>query len=119
MKTLILTLSLLLCAVGISYAQGQKEPTYPPYCWVQPGGDENELWYPCGTNEVKVLHCNKLMDIAMHGVDPYLQFLESGLPTFTPEEKDKYTRALYAWNRIKHECWKEYEEERLDGMHIH
>ena len=25
---------------------GVLEPTYPPYCWVQP--PNSELWYPCG-----------------------------------------------------------------------
>lgn len=118
MRAFIIAACLLLGIAGTSYAAGgQKEPTYPPYCWQQPAG--SELWYPCGAEEAKVAHCANLMETAMHKIDPYLQFLETGIPKFTPEEKDKYDRALYTWNRIKHECWKDYEEERLQPQHIH
>ena len=119
MKAFIVAMFVLV-GVGIasvSYAGGQKEPTYPPYCWQQPTG--SELWYPCGDEGAKVAHCATLMETAMVKIDPYLQFVEPGITNFPPEEKDKFTKALYAWNRIKHECWKEYEQERLEGSHIH
>jgi hypothetical protein len=59
------------------------------------------------------------MDLAMTNVDPYLKFLQTGMPNITPEEKERLDRALYSWERIKHECWKEFEAERQQGQHIH
>lgn len=120
MKKVIVALCLLLSLafIGTTYAGGgQEEPTYPPYCWNQVTG--GKLWYPCGSEELRVAHCANLMETAMVKIDPYLQFAESDTLTMTPREQKEYKSALYVWNRIKHECWKEYEEERLLPQHIH
>lgn len=118
MKALIIAALLLLGISGTAYAGGQKEPTYPPYCWQQPAG--SDLWYPCGSDDVKQFYCLNLLETAMQNVDPFLKYLETGLPEhFTPEDRAMVKRALYSWHRIKHECWKEFESERQQSQHYH
>lgn len=114
MKILMITAFLVFGFAGTTYAGGgQKEPTYPPYCWAQPAG--SELWFPCGSEEAKIAHCANLMETAMIAIDPYVAYFsgEGELPT------QDTVPVLKQWNRIKHECWKEFESERLQGSHLH
>lgn len=117
MRSFIITVFLLLGIAGVAFAAGQQEPSYPPYCWQQPAGQT--LWFPCGSDDAKVTHCANLMETAMIKVDPYLKLIETGSSKLSPAKKEELKRALYTWNRIKHECWKEFEAERLEGQHLH
>jgi hypothetical protein len=59
------------------------------------------------------------METAMIKVDPYLELIERGSSKLSPAKKEELKRAFYTWNRIKHECWKQFEAERLGGQHLH
>jgi hypothetical protein len=98
----LLMLFLLTPFAPLVYAEGLKEPVYPPYCWAQPA--HSDLWYPCGSEEAFNANCVQRMDFAMHKVDPYLG-------------KEVPEAILKSWDRVKHDCWKEYAEERSTHLH--
>ena len=102
LRFLILMFGLFLPT--LAFADGLKEPVYPPYCWIQPTG--STLWYPCGSEEAFNANCVQRMEFAMHQAD---QFVTSG--SKIPDA------VLKSWTRAKHDCWKEYEQERLHHIH--
>lgn len=105
MKGLLLIIVLLLCFTpsGVQ-ADGVKDPVYPPYCWISPTG--SNLWYVCGSEEAFNANCVQRMEFAMHQVD---QVIISG----TKPTKE----IIDAWNRAKHDCWKDFEQERASHAH--
>lgn len=105
-KVIIVGLAFTVMAV-LSWAAGQKEPTYPPYCWAQP--PQSDLWYPCDSQELKDANCLNLMETAMKAVDPYLDMMT--LPEDTRE------RVLKLWGRAKNECWSDLKN--LQPQHYH
>jgi len=102
----MLILSIVLYTT-ISYAEGLKEPVYPPYCWVQP--PDSELWYPCNSEESKDVNCLHLMETAMKAVDPYIDSMS--LP------EDIRERILKLWDRAKNSCWSDLKDEQPQHYH--
>mgnify|MGYP001610667336 CR=1 FL=1 len=86
---------------------GVEEPTYPPYCWNQPSG--SALWYPCGSETLKLANCVYLMELAMKDVDPYLDSMS------LPEVKRE--TVLKLWDRAKNSCWSDLKN--LQPQHYH
>jgi hypothetical protein len=76
-------------------------------CMVQPTGSTK--WYPCGSEEAKVVNCVNLMELAMKEVDPYLNSMS--LP------EDKQVRVLKLWDRAKNSCWSDLKG--LQPQHYH
>ena len=98
-------LTLAVCGINDAHAhQGLKEPVYPPYCWVQPANQE--LWYPCATEEAKAANCLSLMETAMKAVDS----------TITSQEPVT-TQALKVWDRTKNECWSDLKDNQPQHYH--
>lgn len=109
-----LLLSFLILFLGlVSYDagahQGVKEPVYPPYCWVQPNGQE--LWYPCGSDEAKQADCLALMETAMKAVDPFVQDTDK---TRAVEEALPIKKV---WDRAKNQCWSDLKDRQPQQYH--
>lgn len=106
----------LILIAATSWPHGLKEPTYPPYCWVQPPG--SKLWYECGSEEAQMIDCLKLMESAMKAVDPYVPSVEElkAMPILQ-EERKKATHILKLWDRAKNFCWSDLKD--LQPQHYH
>jgi len=89
---------------------GLKEPVYPPYCWVQPPG--SDLWYECNSDGAKLAECANLMELAMKGVDPFIQ--DPSRKTTKEEE----LRIKKVWERAKNTCWTELRN-APENQHYH
>lgn len=121
MKTL-LTLFLLLLAVATGEAAGQKEPSYPPTCWIQPYGQA--LWFPCGsegesldkgrivgmasTPEEKIQQCYQRMEAAMRAMEPFIPHDHGAfMEQLTLKNIEPFKAASKQWEAVKRECWRE------------
>jgi hypothetical protein len=93
---LILTVLLL---VTHAHAAGLKEPVYPPYCWVQPTGQD--LWYTCDSEEAKDKACLNLMESAMKAREQ--------------EPITEQTQKL--WDRAKNFCWSDLKDKQPQHYH--
>jgi len=106
-RHLRVSLLLTLFIVGLAlpcWAEGVKEPTYPPYCWVQPPG--TDLWYPCDSGDAKLADCVHLMELAMKALDG------SALGPSLQEDK-----VFKLWERAKNSCWSDLKD--LQPQHYH
>ena len=99
----VVVLSITLQSL-VTYAGGLVEPTYPPYCWVQP--PDGTLWYPCDDPEVKLLECLNLMELAMKALDG------SALGPSLQEDK-----VFKLWERAKQTCWSDLKDTQPKHYH--
>jgi hypothetical protein len=116
LKTYLWCLGLTLVMAAPLWAEGLKEPVYPPYCWVQPPG--SELWYQCDSEEAKDKACLNLMEQAMKAVNPYVPSVEflKALPILQ-EDRATAGRILRLWDRAKNSCWPELRDALPQHFH--
>ena len=105
------------CHAPVEYIYGGvKEPIYPPMCWAQP--PTSQLWYPCGSEELRVADCVQLMELAMKAVDPYVPTVEQlkAMPILQ-EEATKGTKIVKLWDRAKNSCWSDLKDAQPKHYH--
>ena len=112
----LLTACQTIPSIEIHTYGGVKEPTYPPYCWVQPPG--GVLWYPCDSEDAKLADCVNLMELAMKAVDPYVPSIAllKAMPILD-EGKEKGGQILKLWDRAKNSCWSDLKDARPQHYH--
>lgn len=106
---------MLTLVASLGFAHGLKEPEHPPDCWLQPSG--SDLWYPCDSEELKMVECLNLMELAMKALDPFVPSLAEMNAHPILNDKERGLRALKAWDRAKKSCWSDLKD--LQSKHRH
>lgn len=91
---------------------GQKEPIYPPYCWLQPTGAS--LWYPCGSEEALDKACLNLMELAMKAFE---EDLNASHPIDSKLSDRVQESTIKLWNRAKATCWSDLKDSQEKHYH--
>lgn len=86
----------------LSFAEGLKEPVYPPYCWVQI--QNSDLWYPCDSKEAQDANCLLLMETAMTAVDQDNHWRDN-------------SKTMKLWERAKNTCWSTLKDNQPQHYH--